>query len=115
MAAYFARMNSIEAASSPLHADGTFDPDALLACDPAVVYLCSPNNPTGAALDPDAVEHVIARARGVVIVDEAYAEFAGPGWLAGAPRRADCWWRARSRRRSASRGCASAGRAARPS
>lgn len=87
MAAYFARMNGIEPVSTPLAPGGTFDPDALLACDPSVVYLCTPNNPTGAELDPAAVERVIGRARGVVIVDEAYAEFAGPGWLAQAPHR----------------------------
>jgi histidinol-phosphate aminotransferase len=86
MAAYFARMNGIASTSTPLSPDGTFDPELLLAGDPALVYLCTPNNPTGAALDPAAVERVLARARGVVIVDEAYAEFAGPGWLARAPR-----------------------------
>ena len=87
MAAWFARINALEAVSTPLAADGTFDPGALLAGDPAIVYLCSPNNPTGAALDPQAVERVLERAGGIVLLDEAYAEFAGPGWLAGAPDR----------------------------
>lgn len=87
MAAWFARINALEPVSSPLASDGSFDPDALLAGDPAIVYLCTPNNPTGAALDPQAVERVLERARGVVLLDEAYAEFAGPGWLAQAPQR----------------------------
>jgi len=87
MAAYFARMNGIDSYSVPLAADGTFDPDALLARDPALVYLCSPNNPTGALLDPDAVERVIDRARGVVVLDEAYAEFAGTSRASEAPTR----------------------------
>lgn len=87
MAAYFARMNGIDSYSVPLAADGTFDPDALLARDPALVYLCSPNNPTGAALDPGAVERVIERARGVVVLDEAYAEFAGTSRASEAPTR----------------------------
>ena len=47
--------------------------------DPDVVFLCSPNNPTGTALSLDVVEAVYAAARGVVVVDEAYAEFARPG------------------------------------
>jgi histidinol-phosphate aminotransferase len=50
------------------------------AHDPHVVFLCSPNNPTGTALGLDVVEAVYAAAeRAVVVVDEAYAEFARPG------------------------------------
>ncbi len=48
--------------------------------DPHLVFLCSPNNPTGTALGLDVVEAVYAAAeRAVVVVDEAYAEFARPG------------------------------------
>jgi histidinol-phosphate aminotransferase len=48
--------------------------------DPDVVFLCSPNNPTGTALRLDVVEAVYERAEhAVVVVDEAYAEFARPG------------------------------------
>jgi histidinol-phosphate aminotransferase len=46
---------------------------------PDIVFLCSPNNPTGTALAPDVVDAVLAAAPGIVIVDEAYAEFARPG------------------------------------
>jgi histidinol-phosphate aminotransferase len=46
---------------------------------PEVVFLCSPNNPTGTALDLDVVEAVASEAPGMVIVDEAYFEFARPG------------------------------------
>ncbi|MFD5216016.1 histidinol-phosphate transaminase [Microbacterium sp. NPDC058345] len=46
------------------------------ATDPDVVLLCSPNNPTGTPLGFDVVEAVYEAARGVVIVDEAYHEFA---------------------------------------
>jgi histidinol-phosphate aminotransferase len=42
---------------------------------PDVVFVTSPNNPTGASLPLDAVRSLIAAAPGVVIVDEAYAEF----------------------------------------
>jgi len=42
---------------------------------PDVVLLCSPNNPTGTALDLDVVEAVYDASRGLVVVDEAYAEF----------------------------------------
>ncbi len=48
--------------------------------DPDVVFLCSPNNPTGTALALDVVEAVYAASdRAVVVVDEAYAEFARTG------------------------------------
>jgi histidinol-phosphate aminotransferase len=42
---------------------------------PDIVFLCSPNNPTGTALDPAVVDAVLDRAPGMVVVDEAYAEF----------------------------------------
>jgi histidinol-phosphate aminotransferase len=43
---------------------------------PAIVFLCSPNNPTG-MLEPDeVVEGVVASAPGLVVVDEAYGQFA---------------------------------------
>ena len=47
---------------------------------PNVVFLCSPNNPTGTALTLDVVEAVYDAAQdAVVVVDEAYAEFAREG------------------------------------
>ncbi len=60
------------------------DPEAAAeqaaAHDPDVVFLCSPNNPTGTALDLDVVTAVHdAAPNAVVVVDEAYAEFARPG------------------------------------
>ncbi|HEY5134495.1 MAG TPA: histidinol-phosphate transaminase [Candidatus Nanopelagicales bacterium] len=42
---------------------------------PAVVLLASPNNPTGTALPLDTVRAVLDVAPGMVVVDEAYAEF----------------------------------------
>lgn len=63
--------------------DFTVSPDSAAAQvalhQPDVVLLCSPNNPTGTALDPEVVRAVLAVAPGMVIVDEAYAEFARPG------------------------------------
>jgi len=48
----------------------------VAAADPDVVLLCSPNNPTGTPLGLDVVEAVYEAARGIVVVDEAYHEFA---------------------------------------
>ena len=65
---------------------GPFDLDATAAVaqvrehEPDVVFLCSPNNPTGTALGLDVVEAVHEAApHALVVVDEAYAEFARPG------------------------------------
>ncbi|NUR69940.1 MAG: histidinol-phosphate transaminase [Hamadaea sp.] len=46
---------------------------------PALTFLCSPNNPTGTALSLDVVRAALAATSGLVVVDEAYAEFARPG------------------------------------
>jgi histidinol-phosphate aminotransferase len=46
---------------------------------PDLVFLTSPNNPTGTALRPEVIEAVCAAAPGMVVVDEAYAEFARDG------------------------------------
>ena len=43
--------------------------------DPDIVFLCTPNNPTGTTLALDVVEAAYVATRGVVVVDEAYAEF----------------------------------------
>jgi len=50
------------------------------AHDPSVVFLCSPNNPTGTALPFEVIGGVLdAAPNAIVVVDEAYAEFARPG------------------------------------
>jgi histidinol-phosphate aminotransferase len=61
-------------------ADYTLSPayvaDAIRLHDPDLVFLVSPNNPTGTALDADVIEAAYEAARGIVVIDEAYAEFA---------------------------------------
>mgnify|MGYP002732724846 CR=1 FL=1 len=54
------------------------DADALLkACDARtkVIWLCSPNNPTGNNLQTEAIERVLREFEGIVVVDEAYSDF----------------------------------------
>ena len=56
--------------------------DAIHAMDvhkPNIVLITSPNNPTGTAVDLSTVERLAAVAPGMVVVDEAYAEFRRPG------------------------------------
>ena len=47
--------------------------------DPDIVLLCAPNNPTGTPLSLETITAVADAARGIVVVDEAYFEFAEPG------------------------------------
>ena len=42
---------------------------------PSIVFLCSPNNPTGTAEDEGTVSAVIASSPGLTVVDEAYGQF----------------------------------------
>ena len=53
------------------------DIESMLASRAKIIYLCSPNNPTGALTARSLIERVVREAAGVVFIDEAYAEFAG--------------------------------------
>ncbi|MBQ3700333.1 MAG: histidinol-phosphate transaminase [Prevotella sp.] len=52
--------------------------DLLAACDEhtKIIWLCSPNNPTGNSLNRDEILKTIEGFEGIVIVDEAYIDFA---------------------------------------
>ncbi|HEX3908557.1 MAG TPA: histidinol-phosphate transaminase [Mycobacteriales bacterium] len=70
--------------------DFTLSPDAAVDAvrreQPDVVFLCSPNNPSGTALDPAVLDAVLDEAPGIVIVDEAYVEFShAPSLLTALP------------------------------
>ncbi len=58
----------------PAHAIGLIE-----KLQPAVVLLASPNNPTGTALSIDVIDAICESAPGMVVVDEAYAEFRRSG------------------------------------
>ena len=61
--------------------DLQYDSDALQRFveekQPDVTIICSPNNPTGCAIDDDALRGLLKLSRGLVVIDEAYHEFAG--------------------------------------
>jgi histidinol-phosphate aminotransferase len=91
MYAVAARIQGAAVREVPLRAADGFglDPEALIAaCDARtrIVFLCSPNNPTGNALDPVAVERILTALAGkaLVAVDEAYIEFSGDASLTNA-------------------------------
>lgn len=77
-----ARVQGARIISVPLVAEAGFslDKDAVLAqCggDVKIVFLCSPNNPTGNRIDSEAVRDVLTAliGRAIVVVDHAYVEF----------------------------------------
>lgn len=62
--------------------DFTFDParfeDDIITREPAVVYICNPNNPTGHLHTPEYIEHLLVEFPDTLfLLDEAYYEFSG--------------------------------------
>ena len=74
-----ADINNIECRQVLLDDNFQLHADAVLkACDAhtKIIWLCSPNNPTGNSLDRDEIMKVVESFDGIVIVDEAYIDFA---------------------------------------
>lgn len=87
MVAIFARMNGLEAFPVPWE-KARVDPARLLLEEPDLVYLCRPNNPSGASLARDWVFGLLALGGPdgpLVVLDEAYADFAEDSFLSEAP------------------------------
>ena len=79
MHAQIARVVGATVVEGKRNADFTLDRGEIervvAASKPAVSFICSPNNPTGTVEPRDNVEAMLAVAPGVVVVDEAYAQF----------------------------------------
>ncbi len=76
-----AAINDVEFREVRLNADFTMDPDAVLdAVDgtTSMIFVCSPNNPSGNLIPTRQIEYLLENFPGVVVVDEAYIDFA-PG------------------------------------
>lgn len=83
MVSLFGRMNGVQPLPVLLKDDLSVDVDGLLASRSAVTYVCNPNNPTGKPVSRAVMQRLNADARGVVLIDEAYADFAGPEAASG--------------------------------
>jgi len=73
--------NNIEVIKVSLTSDFELEPKQILQAvngNTKLIFLCSPNNPSGNSLDKDAMLGIIQNFNGLVIVDEAYIDFA-PG------------------------------------
>jgi len=80
MHAQIARVTGATVVEGERAEDFTLDPGevdrVLTEHQPHVVFLTSPNNPTGLVEPPERVRQLLAGAPGLVVVDEAYAQFA---------------------------------------
>lgn len=73
-----AEVNDVAYRKVSLDASFQFSADSLLeAADEhtKLIFICSPNNPTGNDLDREEIEKLLARFEGLVVVDEAYNDF----------------------------------------
>jgi len=76
MYSFFAKVHLGSVVEVPLKTPGwQLDVDGLLRARPKLVFVASPNNPTGNAFPKEDLERLIAGAPGLVVVDEAYADF----------------------------------------
>lgn len=73
-----AEVNNVECRKVSLADNFELDADAVLAAVDAktkVIFLCSPNNPSGNYLNRDSMYQILKRFDGIVVIDEAYIDF----------------------------------------
>ncbi len=80
-----AAINNVENKKIPLTKDFQIDVPAVLAqITPSskMIFVCSPNNPTGNLLNKQDVEEILGSFQGIVVIDEAYIDFSSePSWI----------------------------------
>jgi histidinol-phosphate aminotransferase len=81
-----ADINDVQVRGVPLGADFSLPTEALLEAADAntkLLFLCSPNNPSGNAFSREEILELVRRFQGIVVLDEAYADFSAKGSLRG--------------------------------
>ena len=80
-----ARMAGTDTISSRREPDFAIDPyaavEAIDGTQPDVVFVCTPNNPTGTMTPLDDVRRIVDASPGLVLIDEAYFEFCGQSFV----------------------------------
>lgn len=74
-----ADINDVEYRKVMLNEDFEIDADAVLGSvneKTKVIWICTPNNPSGNSLERAAIEKILDNFDGIVVVDEAYSDFA---------------------------------------
>ncbi len=76
-----AAVNDVEVIQKPLTEDFQIDFDTLQPKlsdeNLKIIFICSPNNPTGNSMNKETIEKITSAFHGLVVVDEAYVDFAG--------------------------------------
>lgn len=73
-----AAMNDVEFRKVQLRPDFSMDTKAMLAATDSktrLMFICSPNNPTGNSFPAEQIEELLERFGGVIVLDEAYIDF----------------------------------------
>ena len=73
-----ATMNDVEFRKVQLKSDFSMDTDAMLSASDSktrLMFICSPNNPTGNSFPVEQIEDILERFGGMVVLDEAYIDF----------------------------------------
>ena len=73
-----AKTNGVENIEIPLKSDFSIDKNQILKLNSTsikVLFLCSPNNPTGNSFDTNNLTDLIKAFKGIVVIDEAYIDF----------------------------------------
>jgi len=79
-----ANINDIKTRKIPLSRDFQLRPRKILNDadrNTKLVWICSPNNPTGNLMKEEDIKAILQKFRGLVVIDEAYADFCGFSWL----------------------------------
>lgn len=85
-----AAMNDVEFRKVRLRPDFSMDTEAMLAATDSktrLMFICSPNNPTGNSFPVEQIEELLERFGGVVVLDEAYIDFSVRPSLASVVKR----------------------------
>lgn len=75
-----AEVNNVQLRKVPLDKDFKLDLDGMLKTADdwvKVIFLCSPNNPTGNSLEREKLYQLLNVFQGIVVIDEAYIDFSG--------------------------------------
>lgn len=79
-----ADLNAVQVQQIPLTEEFLIDTEAVLnkLKDQKLLFVCSPNNPSGNLLQEEGVEAILNSFKGIVVVDEAYIDFTEkPSWV----------------------------------
>lgn len=73
-----AAINNVNVIETPLSNEFQISEDLVLAAlseNTKIIFICSPNNPSGNLLDKDSIKSIINSFKGLVVIDEAYIDF----------------------------------------